>query len=115
VTFPGGVTTIAITGESLLDLDGTPLNGFIILTPSRPVYVAGTTVLEGSASMQVSGGVATPITVPTTDAVSPSFTYTITQRLATPDGVPPAPVTGVTIPASTGASVDISILLEQFG
>lgn len=112
--FPVGVTVITVTAASMLGFDGTPLNGVIIFTPSQDVFVGGVSVLEGSASLTVESGVGIPVVVPTTDAVSPSFTYTIEQRLDTPDGVSPAPVTGVAIPASTGATVDVSTLLEQF-
>jgi hypothetical protein len=54
-----------------------------------------------------------PVRLPTTDCVSPGFTYTITQRLATPDGAEneAAPATGVAIPSALGASVDLSALL----
>lgn len=110
--FPPSVQVITVTGVSLLAFDGTPLAGVIIFTPSTPVYIAGVSVLEGSATMTVTAGVGTPIVIPCTDAVSPSFTYTIEQRLATPDSLPnPAPITGVSIPHSTGATVDVSALL----
>lgn len=113
--FPGSVEVITVTGVSLLAGDGTPLSGAILFTPSRAVYIPGITVLEGSATMTVTAGVGAPVVVPCTDAVSPSFTYTITQRLDNPDAVNPLPVTGVTIPHATGATVDVSTLLEQFG
>jgi hypothetical protein len=112
VSFPAGITTIQVTGRHILDLGGNPLNGSFVFTPVGPVDdPAAQTLLEGSAVGQVIDGVMTPVTIPTTDAVVPSFTYTITTRLSTADESSPAPVTGVSIPASLGASVDISMLL----
>lgn len=111
--FPFWLAVIELTGNALAGLDGEALNGVIILTPSAPQYIPGWAVLEGSASLPVVNGVAAPLLIPCTDCVSPSFTYTITQRLNTPDGMAgnPAPITGVSIPHSLGASVDISALL----
>lgn len=110
--FPFWLPVITVTGQDLVAMDGTPLNGAIIFTPSAPVYVAGWAVLEGSAVMTVVAGVAqAPLVIPCTDAVTPAFTYTLTQRLATPDALGPAPILGVAVPHSLGASVDISQLL----
>jgi hypothetical protein len=102
---------ITVTGLSLLDFDGTPLSGVILFTPSEPLYLAGTAVLEGSATMVVTAGVGTPISIPCTDNVIPNFTYTITQRLTVSDVTGPPPVTGVAVPHSLGSSVDVSALL----
>lgn len=102
---------ITVTGLSLLDFDGTPLSGVIIFTPSQPLYVAGSAVLEGSATMVVTSGVGVPISIPCTDNVIPNFTYTITQRLTVSDAAGPPPVTGVAVPSSLGATVDVSQLL----
>lgn len=112
MSFPAGLKTIQVTGLHILDLGGSPLNGSFIFTPSGPVDdPAVSALLEGSATGQVIEGVMTPVTIPTTDSVSPSFTYTINTRLATADELSPAPVTGVSIPSSLGATVDISTLL----
>lgn len=112
MTFPGSLETIEVTGTSLETIDGEPLNGSIIFEASTPLYIAGEVVLEGSAVMTVTNGAAdAPLTLPCTDAVSPGFTYTIYQRLDTPDGVNPAPVTGVVIPHTMQPAVDVSALL----
>jgi hypothetical protein len=114
VSFPAGLLTITVTGVNVLDLAGVALNGEIIFTPSGPVSdPAGSALLEGSAVGQVVGGVMSPLVIPTTDSVSPAFTYTITTRLSTEEGAQgsPAPVTGVSIPHSLGATVDLSALL----
>jgi hypothetical protein len=109
--FPFWLGVVTLTGTGLYALDGSPLSGAIILTPSAPQYIPGWEVLEGSATLTVVAGQAeAPIVVPCTDSVSPSFTYTISQRLSIPDNNPP-PVTGVTIPRSLGRVVDISALL----
>lgn len=112
MSLPAGITTITVTGQHVLDMGGEPLNGFFVFTPSGPVSdPAAATLLEGSATGEVIAGVMTPLVIPTTDSVSPAFTYTITTRLAVPDATAPPPVTGVPIPASLGATVDISTLL----
>jgi hypothetical protein len=109
--FPFWLAVIEVTGDTLTAADGTLLNGVIILTPSAPVYVPGWAVLEGSATLTVTDGVASPTTVVCTDAVTPAFTYTITQRLDIPDITGPVPVAGVSVPHTLGATVDISALL----
>jgi hypothetical protein len=115
MTFPPGLTTITVTGQDLVALDGSPLNGVIIFSPSTPISdLAVSAVLEGSAVAEVVNGVLSPpLVIPTTDCVSPAFTYTITQRLQDADGASgsPPPVTGVSIPATLGSTVDISQLL----
>jgi hypothetical protein len=112
VTFPAGLTTITVTGQHVLSLDGQPLTGAVIFTASGPLDdPAANALLEGSALAQVTDGVMTPVTIPTTDAVSPPFTYAIAFRLNTADGISPPPVTGVSVPASLGATVDISALV----
>jgi hypothetical protein len=109
--FPFWLAVIGLTGTSLVSADGELLSGDIILTPSAPVYVPGWAVLEGSAVLTIFNGVAAPLVIVCTDAVTPGFTYMITQRLNTPDINNPAPVTGVTVPHTLGVSVDISQLL----
>jgi hypothetical protein len=109
--FPFWLAVIEVTGDTLTAADGTLLNGVIILTPSAPVYVPGWAVLEGSATLTVTDGVASPTTVVCTDTVTPAFTYTITQRLDIPDITGPVPVAGVSVPHTLGATVDISALL----
>lgn len=114
MTFPPGLTTIEVTGLHITALDGTPLSGNVIFSAAAEVTdPAVSDVLEGSAIGEVLNGTMTPIIIATTDCVSPPFTYTITQRLVTPDGVEgsPPPVPGVSIPASLGVSVDLSALL----
>ncbi len=115
MTFPAGMTTITVTGSDIIALDGTPLSGFIMFTPSEEVEdPAVLAVLEGSATATVTSGVLVqPFVIPTTDCITPVFTYTITQRLQTPDGVTgtPPPLTGVSIPHGLGSSVDLSALL----
>lgn len=114
MTFPAGLTTIQVTGLHIEGLDGTPLSGVIIFSASGPVVDSAlSALLEGSATGEVVSGVMTPVIIPTTDCVSPGFTYTITQRLQTPDGAEgsPPPVTGVLIPHTLGASVDLAALL----
>jgi hypothetical protein len=108
--YPFWLAVITVTGVDVLQADGTLLNGIFILTPSIPLYVPGA-VIEGSATLTVTAGVATPIVIPCTDSVTPGFTYTITQRLATADNSALAPITGVLVPRTLGASVDISALL----
>lgn len=111
MTFPGGLTTIQVTGSELETLDGSPLNGVVIFSASGPISdPAASVVLAGSAVTQVINGVLSPLTIPATDCVTPPFTYTITLRLQSPDPDPP-PVTGVSIPASRGPTVDLSELL----
>lgn len=111
MVFPPGITTIQVTGQELETLDGTPLNGVVVFSASGPISdPAVSTVLEGSALAQVVNGVMTTLLLPTTDCVSPGFTYTITLRLQGPDKDPP-PYPGVVIPHTLGASVDISALL----
>jgi hypothetical protein len=109
--FPFWLAVITVTAESVLAADGTPLTGAFILTPSQPVYAGGWVVVEGSATLTVAKGVATSIVIPCTDAVTPGFTYTITQRLNSPDGISPPPLANVAIPHTLGATVDISALL----
>lgn len=109
--FPFWLAVITLTGEAVAAADGTLLDGIFILTPSAPVYIPGWTVLEGSATLTVTDGVAAPVTIVCTDAVTPGFTYTITQRLNTPDILNPVPLTSVSVPHALGSSVDISALL----
>lgn len=110
--YPFWLAVISLTAQSVLASDGTPLTGTFILTPSQPTYVPGWAVIEGSANLYVKNGVATaPVTVVCTDAVTPGFTYTITQRLVIPDFTGPSPITGVVIPHTLGVTVDISALL----
>lgn len=114
MTFPPGLTTIEVTGLHITALDGTPLFGNVIFSADAEVTdPAVSDVLEGSAVGEVLNGVMAPITIATTDCVSPPFTYTITQRLVTPDGAEnsPAPVPGVSIPSTLGATADLSALL----
>jgi hypothetical protein len=111
VSFPAGLFTIVVTGEHILSLDGQQLNGSVIFSAAGPVDdPAVNALLEGSAVGPVINGVMTPLTLPCTDAVSPGFVYTITVRLQTPDPDPP-PVTGVAIPHTLGATVDLSALI----
>ena len=115
MTFPPGLATIKVTGSDLSTFDGTPLSGAVIFTASEELAdPAVSALLEGSAVAQVVNGVLVqPFIIPATNCVSPGFTYTITQRLATPDGVEneAAPVPGVAIPSTLGSSVDLSALL----
>jgi hypothetical protein len=114
VSFPPGLTTIEVTGRNVVAFDGTPLSGVVIFSASAPVAdPGGSALIEGSATGLVVSGVMAPINIPTTDSVSPGFTYTITQRLQTVDGAAgsPEPAAGVSIPASLGASVDLSALV----
>lgn len=112
MTFPAGLPVITITGEHILSLDGQPLSGTVIFTASGPVGdPAVSALIEGSAAASVTSGVMTPVTLPCTDAVSPGFTYAIAVRLDNADGISPPPATGVAIPSSLGASVDLSDLL----
>jgi hypothetical protein len=111
VTFPGGLTTITVTGENLLDFGGAPLNGFVVFSASGVAAdPAAGLVLEGSAAGQVVNGVMEPVVIPTTDSVSPAFTYTVELKLATADADPP-PRTGIAVPAALGSTVDLSDLL----
>lgn len=109
--YPFWLGVIEITAADVVAADGTLLDGVFILTPSSPVYVGGWVILEGSATLTVTNGVGTPVTVPCTDTAGTAFTYTITTRLNTPDGTSPPPVAGVAVPHTLGASVDISALL----
>jgi len=114
MTFPAGLTVIQVTGLHIEGLDGTPLSGVIVFSASGPVVdPAVSALLEGSATGEVTDGVMAPVTLPTTDCVTPGFTYTITQRLQTPDGVEgsPPPAAGVAIPHTLGATVDLTALL----
>lgn len=114
MSFPAGLTTITVTGLNLLALDGSPLNGVVLFTPSGDIPApAVSTLLAGSAVGEVINGVMTPLLVPTTDCVTPGFTYTISFRLQGPDGVTgnPAPLAGVSIPHTLGATVDLSVLV----
>jgi hypothetical protein len=110
---PGGIMVIEVTGEHIEALDGSPLNGaFIFTAPGPLVYPAVETYFGGSAVAEVVNGVITPpVVIPTTDSLDPPFTYTISTRLNTDDGASPPPVTGVSIPSTLGATVDISALL----
>lgn len=111
MSFPASLTTITVTGLHVLDLGGAPLNGFVVFTASEPVAdPAVSTLAFGSAEALVTNGVMAPVTIPTTDSVSPGFTYTITLRLQSEDNSPP-PYTGIVVPHSLGASVDLSALL----
>lgn len=109
--YPFWLGTVLITAQEVVGFDGEQLSGAFLLTPSMPLYISGAMVIEGSASLEVVSGTGAPVRVPATDSLSPSFTYTITQRLATPDSLNPAPVTGVAIPHTLGPVVDISQLL----
>ena len=112
MSFPAGLLTITVTGQNILSLDGQPLSGAVIFTASGPVDdPAVNALIEGSAVAEVVGGVMVPVTLPCTDAVSPGFTYTITVRLQTADGFSPPPKTGVALPHSLGATVDLAGLL----
>lgn len=112
MTFPAGLTTIEVTGLNLRDFGGQPASGFVIFTASEVAAdPAADLVLAGSAEGLVTGGVMTPVILPTTDSVSPAFTYTVTLRLQNADNSPP-PYTGIAIPHALGASVDLSTLLE---
>jgi hypothetical protein len=111
VTFPGGLTTIEVTGLHVLDFAGAPASGYVTFTASEPVAdPAADTVLFGTAETLVTAGVMVPVTIPVTDSVSPSFTYTIYLRLQGEDADPP-PWAGVSIPHTLGASVDLSSLI----
>jgi hypothetical protein len=111
VTFPAGLTTIEVTGQNLRDFGGGLLSGTVIFTASEPVAdPAAELVAFGSASSPVTDGVLTPLVIPTTDCVSPAFTYTVRLRLYA-DTDPPA-WTGISVPSALGASVDLSSLLE---
>jgi hypothetical protein len=111
VTFPGGLTVIEVTGLNIRDFGGSPAEGVVIFTASAPLADPGADlVVAGSTEGLVSNGVMTPVTIPTTDAISPAFTYTITLRLSDADASPP-PYTGVAVPSTLGASVDLSALL----
>jgi hypothetical protein len=114
MTFPAGLLTIVVTGLHVLGLDGAPLNGFVIFSAADPISdPAVSLLLEGSAMGQVVNGVMTPVTLPTTDCVSPGFTYTVNLRLQDPDGVEgsPPPFTGILIPHTLGAAVDLAALI----
>ena len=112
MTFPAGLTTIEVTGLHLADFGGAAANGFVIFTASEVAAdPAAELVLAGSTEGLVTGGVMAPVTIPTTDSVSPAFTYTVTLRLQNADNSPP-PYTGISVPHTLGASVDLSTLLE---
>jgi hypothetical protein len=114
MTFPAGLTTITVTGANVLGLDGSPLTGVVIFTASGPVDdPAADAVLDGPAVGNVTGGQLEPLVIPTTDAVSPAFTYTITVKLQDADGAEggPPPLVGVSIPHTLGTTVDLSDLL----
>ena len=109
--FPAGLTTIQVTGLNLTDFAGSPANGRVLFTAVPPqVSPSHSLVVEGSAEGVVTAGVMAPVTIPTTDSVSPAFTYTVKLVLQTADA-DPAPYTAVAIPASLGASVDLSALI----
>lgn len=111
MSFPGGLTVIEVTGLNLRDFGGGTLSGIVIFTASAPVAdPAADLVAFGSASSPVVNGVLTPLVIPTTDCVSPAFTYTVRLRLDDQDADPPA-WTGISVPSSLGASVDLSTLL----
>lgn len=111
MSFPAGLLTIQVTGQNLLDFNGIPLNGVVIFTASAPVVApAVNAVIDGSASALVVNGVMSPVTIPTTDSVTPAFTYTITLRLQNEDASVP-PFSGVSIPHTLGATVDLSALI----
>lgn len=111
MTFPAGVTTIQVTGLNLRDSGGGSPSGYVTFTPSGlAAKQSADLVAYGTAEGIVTGGVMAPVTILTTDAVSPSFTYTIALRLQGDDPDPP-PFTGISIPASLGVSVDLSALL----
>jgi hypothetical protein len=109
------ITTIQVTGQTMNALDGTPLNGVIIFSSSVPILAdtADHDLVEGSAPTTVTAGVMKPVTIPTTDSVTPTFTYTITLRLVTVDGAEgsPPPFQGVLIPSTLGATVDLTALV----
>jgi hypothetical protein len=115
VSFPHGLTTITVTGENVLGLDGLDLNGVVIFTASEEVAdPAASVLLDGAAVGNIASGVLVPpLVIPTTDCVSPPFTYTITLKLQDADGIEggPPPLAGVEIPSSLGATVDLSALL----
>jgi hypothetical protein len=114
VTFPAGLTTITVTGENVLGLDGSALTGTVIFSASAlAADPGGDLVLDGSAVGEVVNGVMTPLVIPTTDSVTPVFTYTITVKLQDADGAEggPPPLAGVSIPHSLGLTVDLSVLL----
>jgi hypothetical protein len=111
VTFPAGLTTIEVTGQNLRDFGGAPANGVVIFTASEVVAdPAAELVVAGSTEGVVTNGVMATVTLPTTDAVTPAFTYTVTLRLQNADESPPA-YTGVSVPHTLGATVDLSTLL----
>jgi hypothetical protein len=112
VTFPVGLTVIEVTGLHVTDFGGNPVSGFVLFTPSQAATPDASVhlVMQGSTEGVVTDGVMTPVTIPTTDSVSPPFTYTISLKLQTADNAP-APYTAVAIPASLGASVDLSALI----
>ncbi len=109
--FPFWLGVIVLTAGSVIGSGGELLDGDIILTPSVPVYIPGWAVLEGSTVLTVANGAAAPQVIVCTDAAPTGFTYTIAQRLNTPDILNPPPVTGVSVPHTLGATVDISALL----
>lgn len=116
MALPGGLATVEVTGLNLLSLDGTPLSGTVIFSVDGPVAApAVSALLEGSAAAEVQDGVMEPLVIPATDCVSPGFSYTVTQRLTTPDGPGgnPVPSAGVAIPSSLGPSVDLSSLVPS--
>jgi hypothetical protein len=105
------VTTIQVTGLSIQTLDGTPLNGFVIFSAPEVETIPGV-IFAGSGDATVRNGVMDTITLPTTDSTIPPFTYTIKLRISGPDGDLDNQVyTGVPIPSTLGATVDLSMLI----
>jgi hypothetical protein len=109
------VLTIQVTGLSIKDFGQNPLSGVIVFTASVPELAdpADDLLEAGSATGLVTSGVMEPVTIPATDSVDPSFTYTIRQALATADGIDLniPPVENVLIPHTLGSTVDVSSLL----
>jgi hypothetical protein len=107
--------TIEVTGLSIRDFGGNLLSGVIVFTASAAEVAdpADEVLNAGSATGLVTAGVMGAVTLPTTDSVSPGFTYTIRQQLATADGeglnIPP--VENVAIPSTLGSTVDLSALV----
>jgi hypothetical protein len=113
------VTMIQVTGQSITTLDGTPLNGFVLFSVETSTgqgqvvdVQSPPAVFLGSADATVANGVMEPISIPATDSVTPPFTYTITLRISGPDGDSDNQVlTGVQIPSTLGATVDLAALI----
>lgn len=111
MSFPAGLTVIEVTGLNLTDFGGQPANGFVIFAASAPIAdPAADLVVTGVTEGLVTDGVMVPVTIPTTDAVTPAFTYTVTLRMQDAGG-DPSPYTGISIPHTLGATVDLSTLL----